>query len=188
MKQTIERTWDLLDNTVKKIKEKTPGIVLDSDSNKRFDGIFRKTYSEIKDHYMDSTVKNLDRHKIASVIIVSILSSKAIVYQGEVEEGKEFFGQYLIAASVGITFMLNQLNTLLMEKNKEPIKNLWFPDALSCDTPYFEIFCRNLYFSDNNDEWGINPLDVAEKLFLLEYITMEKCGIDPHIFKEKAHS
>lgn len=187
MKQTIERTWELLENTVKQINKKNSGVILDEDSYKRFDADFRKMYNEIKEHYMENTVKNLDRHKVASIIIVSILNSNAIVYQGEVEQGKEFFGQYLIAASVGVTFMQNQLNTLLIEKDKEPIKNLWFPDSLSCDTPYFEIFCRNLYFSNNNSDWGINPLDIAEKLFLLEYITMEKCGVDPHIFKETTH-
>lgn len=122
-------------------KQKNPGVILDSDSYKKFDDYFRKMYSEIKEHYMESTVKNLDRHKIASIIIVSLLNSNDIVYQGEIEQGEEFFGQYLIAASVGITFMQNQLNMLLMEKNKEPIKKLWFPDALSCDTPYFaEIY------------------------------------------------
>lgn len=184
MKQTIERTWELLENTVKQINKKKSGVLLEGDSYKRFDDNFREMYHEIKERYMENTVRNLDRHKIASIIIVSILKSNAIVYQGEIEQGEEFFGQYLIAASVGITFMQNQLNALLIEKNKGPIKNLWFPDALSCDTPYFEIFCRNLYYSNNNDAWGINPLDIAEKLFLLEYMTMEKCGIDPHIFKE----
>lgn len=188
MKQTIERAWNLLEKTVKQVSEKNSGIVLDADSYKKFDDNFRKIYSEIRENYMESTVKNLDRHKVASIIITSILNSNAVIYEGKVEEGTEFFGQYLIAASVGITFMQNQLNMLLIEKNIEPIKNLWFPDALSCDTPYFEIFCRNLYFSNNNNDWGINPLDIAEKLFLIEYVTMEKCGIDPHIFKEIAHN
>jgi hypothetical protein len=188
MKQTIEKTWDLLENTVKQIRKKNSGVILDSGSYEKFDDIFRKIYSEIKERYMENTTQNLDRHKIASIIIISIINSNAIVYQGKVGEGEEFFGQYLIAASVGITFMQNQLNMLLIEKNKKPIEKLWFPDALSCDTPYFEIFCRNLYFSNNNDDWGINPLDIAERLFILEYVTIEKCGVDPHIFKEATHN
>lgn len=183
MRQTIERTWELLETTVKQINKQTPGVILDNDSYRKFDDNFRKIYNAIKEHYMENKVKNLDRHKVASIIIVSILKSNAIIYQGEIEQGKEFFGQYLIAASVGITFMQNQLNAILVEKNKEPIKNLWFPDPLSCDTPYFEIFCRNLYFSNCNSDWGLNPLDIAERLFLLEYVTLEKCGIDPHILK-----
>lgn len=188
MRQTIEKTWDLLENTVKQMNRIDSGVILDSNSYKKFDNNFRKLYSEIKEHYMESTVKNLDRHKIASIIIVSILNSNAIIYQGEIAQGEKFFGQYLIAASVGITFMQNQLNMLLIERNKEPIQKLWFPNALSCDTSYFEIFCRNLYFSNNNNDWGINPLDIAEKLFLLEYVTLEKCGIDPYILKETTHN
>lgn len=183
MKQTIERTWELLENTVDQLSKQTAGIVLNKDSYKKFDDNFRQAYKEIKEHYMDNNVKNLDRHKVASIIIVSILKSDAIVYQGKNEQNKEFFGQYLIATSVGITFMQNQLNTILVEKNEQPIKKLWFPDPLSCDTPYFEILCRNLYFSNNNSNWGLNPLEIAEKLFLLEYVTLEKCGIDPHVFK-----
>lgn len=188
MKQTINTTWNLLKDTVDQIKEKNPDVALDNSAYKGFYDNFKKMYSDIKEHYMDSTVKNLDRHKVASIIIVSILNSNAIVYEGQVKEGEEFFGEYLIAASVGITFMQNQLNALLSEKNVLPIETLWFPDALSCDTSYFEIFCRNLYFSNNNQDWNINPLDIAEKLFLIEYVTMEKRGIDPHIFKEQTHN
>lgn len=183
MRQTIERTWELLKSTVEQISKQTPGVVLNTDSYKEFDDYFRKTYNKIKKDYMASNVKNLDRHKVASIIIVSILESKAIMYQGEIEQGKEFFGQYLIATSVGITFMQYELNVLLLEKGQNTISKLYFPDPLSCDTPYFEIFCRNLYFANCNNEWGLNPLDIAEKLFLLEYLTLETCGIDPHVLK-----
>ena len=81
--------------------------------------------------------------------------------------------------------MQSQLNKILVDKNLQPIKALWFPKAVSCKTPYFEIFCRNLYFSNNSDKWGLNPLDIAEKLFILEYVTLEKAGIDPQILKYK---
>lgn len=184
MRQTIERTWELLENTVTQLNKQTPGVILNNDAYKRFDDNFREIYNDIKEHYMGDKVKNLDRHKVASIIIVSILKSDAITYKGKIEQNREFFGQYLIAASVGITFMQNQLNTILVEKNKPPIKKLWFPEPLSCDTPYFEIFCRNLYFSNHNNDWRLNPLDIAERLFLLEYVTLEKCGIDPQILKK----
>lgn len=183
MKEAIEKTWELLGITVERISQKEPGVSLNRDLKTKFDQNFRDMYDDIKDHYMESDVENLDRHKMASIIIVNILKTEVIQYNGEVKAGKKFFGQYLIAASVGITFMQNQLNKLLIEKNRNPIQKLWFPDALSCDTPYFEIFCRNLYFSQDNKEWGLNPLDIAERLFLLEYVTLEKCGIDPQILK-----
>lgn len=183
MRQTIERTWELLENTIKQIDKKTPGVVLSKGAYRRFDDNFRKLYNEIKEHYMENDVKNLDRHKVASIIIVSIIKANAIVYQGKVEQGKEFFGQYLIATSVGMTYMQYELNKLLVEKNEKTITKLWFPSPISCDTPYFEIFCRNLYFANCNNNWGLNPLDVAEKLFILEYITLEKYGINPKILK-----
>lgn len=183
MRQTIERIWTLLNVTVEKLQEQDNGIVLNRESYKRFNDIFRDLHKEIKDRYMEKSVKNLDRHKIAGIAIISIIRSDAITYQGKVDEDKEFFGQYLIAMSVGITFMQNQLNTLLFRKKVQPIKTICFPEPLSCDTPYFEILCRNLYFANNNRDWGLNPLELAEKLFLLEYMTLEKNGIDPRILK-----
>lgn len=183
MRQTIERVWNLLDNTVKQIEKQTTGIVLYRGLYKNFDNCFRDLYKEIKEYYMESNVQNLDRHKVASIIIVSIIKSNIIAYEGKIDKDKEFFGQYLIAASVGITFMQYELNTLLSEKNQNKIESLWFPQPLSCDTPYFEIFCRNLYYANNNKNWGLNPLDIAEKLYLLEYITLEKAGINPCILK-----
>lgn len=188
MRQTIEKIWTLLNVTVDKLNEQVPDVELRQDSYRKFNDIFRQTYKEIKEHYMDNNVENLDRHKVAGIIIVSILKSDAITYKGTIEKDKEFFGQYLIAASVGITFMQNQLNTLLLEKNKQPIKKIWFPEPISCNTPYFDILCRNLYFSNNNSNWGINPLEIAEKLFILEYITLEKSGVDPSIFKSISSS
>lgn len=183
MRPIIERTWELLENTLEQVNEQVSGVVINNNSYKDFNVCFRRIYNEIKEHYMESSTKNLDRHKVASIIMISILESKAIIYQGDIEPGKTFFGQYLVAASVGITYMQNELNVMLSEKGQKTITKLWFPDPLVCDTPYFEIFCRNLYFANCNNDWGLNPLDIAEKLFLLEYITLEKCGIDPCILK-----
>lgn len=80
--------------------------------------------------------------------------------------------------------MQDRLNKKLVDKGENPIGKIWMQDALSCDTPYFEILCRNLFYAKSDAGWNINPLDMAEKLFILEYVTLEKNGIDPHILKE----
>ena len=80
--------------------------------------------------------------------------------------------------------MQDRLKKKLVDKGENPIGKIWMPDALSCDAPYFEILCRNLFYAKSDAGWNINPLDMAEKLFILEYVTLEKNGIDPHILKE----
>lgn len=64
--------------------------------------------------------------------------------------------------------------------NYEEIKEL--PNAQSCGTPYMEIMCRNLYYAKN--DYKLNPLDLADRLFLVEYIALTKEGIAPDILKD----
>ena len=184
MKQTIEKTWDLLDTTIKEIQKKNPEVFCNG-TQESFDREFRKLYEYIKDNFMKDEVKNLDRHKVASIIIVSIIKMQVVGYKGNLPEDSKFFAPYVIAASVGITYMMDRLNLLLREKNLKQVDRLWFPDALSCDTEYIEIFSRNLYFANEISGWSLNPLDIAEKLFVLEYVTLEKNDIDPHVLKEE---
>lgn len=185
MKQTIEKSWDLLGKTVQMMQSKIADIEFDDKAKSTYDANFRRLYELIQKEYMKNDVKNLDRHKVASIIIISILKSNAIVYKKEIRDDKRFFGEYLIAVSVGIAYMQDRLNSKLIDKGQNTITKIWLPDAISCDTPYFEILCRNLYYSENSSEWGLNPLELSEKLFILEYVTLEKNNIDPHILKEE---
>lgn len=79
MRQTIERIWTLLNVTVEKLQEQDNGIVLNRESYKRFNDIFRDLHKEIKDRYMEKSVKNLDRHKIAGIAIISIIESSTFL-------------------------------------------------------------------------------------------------------------
>lgn len=184
MNATTENIWQLLDVSVEKLQEKDSNIELDSESKNEFDSIFKKNIKKIKKNYMKTKVKNLDRHKVAAIIIFSILKSKAVKYEGNVKKGEIFIGQYVIAASVGFTYMQSCLNTALEKKGQKPIEKYCFPTPMSCNREYFEVFCRNLYYADTGKEWGLNPLDIADRLFLLEYYTLIKNDIDPSILNE----
>ncbi len=184
MRQSIEKTWKLLEVTV----EQMPEMGVCESAFSEYDRVYRKMYKNIQERYMKDSSENLDRHKEAAIAIISIIKANAIVYKGEIKEGQIFIGSYMTAASVGVTLMIQRLNSLLAEKNLKTINRLWYPDALACDTSYFSIFYRNLYFSNNNEEWGLNPLDIAERLFILEYVTLEKNGIDPHVLKEESQN
>ena len=45
------------------------------------------------------------------------------------------------------------------------------PTDMACKTDYFDILTHNLYFSRN--DYMLNPLDLVDKLFLLEYLTFK---------------
>ncbi len=187
MTELINKTWELLECTVKEMKKKDSKIHFENSAKEIYRKKFTDLYNYIKKEYMKNSVKNLDRHKVAAITIVCIIDSNAISYKGDIDDGGKFFGQYLAAASVGISYMQNMLNYLLTNKNEKNISRIWFPNAVSCDTPYLEIFSRNLYFSNEEADWKLNPLDIAEKLFLLEYITLEKNEINPLILADISH-
>lgn len=181
MTETIKKTWDLLEKTV----EFNSGIKLNKDSYEQYKANFEKWVDVIKTTFMTKDVKHLDRHKIAAIIMVSILECDAVVCSGAVPTQKIFLGQYQSALSVGLTYMQNRLNELLIRKKQKTVDKIWMPEfVFSCDVPYFDISARNLFFTQQKLECGLNPLSIAKELFLLEYITVEKEGIDPHILKE----
>jgi len=77
------------------------------------------------------------------------------------------------------------------------IKNAYIllPKAMSCSTPYLNIVARNFWYTsdsfreiaDRDDkfdkdlvrELSVNVLDYSDRFFLLEQISLYKCGIDP---------
>lgn len=183
MNNTIKATWNLLIETIDATNVE---IQLNEGSYDVYKEKFNYWYYKIKNDYMKQDVNFLDRHKVAGIIIVSILQSNIITCTEPVKANKIFIGQHLIAGSVGITYMQDRLNEQLIEKGKQPVERIWMPECIfSCDVPYFDIFCRNLYFAEIEKEWGLNPLEIAKELFLLEYVTIEKHGINPVILKEK---
>ena len=186
MTETIKKTWNLLKETINVISENNPEIQIVQETYNIYEQSFNSWYDRIMTTYMNNDVAYLDRHKVAGIIIVAIIESGAVICSKVVSENKHFIGQYLVASSVGITYMQDRLNEILIRKHQNPIDKIWMPEVIfSCDVPYFEIFARNLYFSHEMSKWGLNPLDISKELFLLEYITIEKKEIDPYILKEK---
>lgn len=182
MKPVIERTWEYMENAVNSLKSMLKGLELQQTQKEVYSQLFDQMYDDILNHYMDEKVNYLDRHKVAAIVMICIIKSNAIIYKGELPEDKKFFGQYLIAVSTGISCLREMINRKLKDHGKH-IDELWFPTPLSCETPFLEIFSRNLSFADENPEWGMNPLIIAEELFILEYITLKEAGIDPGILK-----
>lgn len=142
---------------------------------------FHEIYSNTKDKYMRKNVVELDRHKVVAAQITACIETNLITRK--VNKGEVFLGLYMIALEVALNWMIIGLNDELKKVGiVKKIDRYIMPDAFACSTRYFDIFARNLYYSHVKGN-GLNPLDIAEKLFLLEYITLLKNDIDPTILK-----
>lgn len=179
MKQAIESIWGAIEKT-KDLYAKNGDIFFDVSESKKasFDQSFRKTYNEIKEKYMQKNVKSLDRHKVAAIIIFTILNENIITSKKELQNDTIFLGAEMISISIGLSYMQRALNDVLRKLDvPKTINGYHMPAAFACETSYFDIFARNLYFSKR--DYVLNPLDIADKLFLLEYLTLKNEMIDP---------
>ena len=179
MKPIIDAYWKELKNATTYYRKKNKNIVFDDSKYQEFYDVFKKKYNAIRHEYMKENVTALDRHKVAAVMIVTSIEVKAVSYRGELSEKQHFLGSEMFSTEVALSWMLDTLNKKLVGLGKTPIVSYHMPKAFSCDTPYFEVFTRNLFFS--NRDYKLSPLDVSEKLFLIEYISLLKNNIDPSI-------
>lgn len=167
----VDKIWTLAGEFCNQAKNDDSNICFVSGNYDKYKERFFELNDMILREYMKDGVKDLDRHKIAGIAIVSLLDSAVIQYKGELKE-KRFFGKYTITASVAISYMQDNLNNMLNALDRDQISKIEFPKAFSCDTDCFEVFCRNIQFADENEKWNVNPLDISEKLFMYEYITL----------------
>lgn len=183
MNNLIEKLWDIIYQGAQVYSYDKSHIKYNRESKSTFENVFVDLYEKIARDYMQEMEEPLDRHKVAAITMISVIKAK-VLECNKIEEDDVFLGNYILATDSGLTYMLGEMNKRLDEKKGKEVKGYVFPEAMACETIYYKIFYRNLYFADSNNEWGLNPLDIAERLFLLEYITLEKNGIDPSILKE----
>lgn len=182
MTTLIENIWNLINNECNKYNKENPNFKFDKTKKQVFKELFKEKYSKVMTKHMLSSVKNLDRHKVAALIIDSLLEIDAILYEN-LEDNYVFIGAELIALKVGLAYMVEKLNEKLSSRGVEKkIEEFIFPNAQSCDTSYMDIMCRNLYYAKTNSK--LNTLDLADRLFLIEYIALSKEGINPDVLKD----
>lgn len=186
MTKTIKYVWNVLNGAIKTIDDddKKKNLTISCKDFNFFKKTFNDLYYKILNDYMEESVDNLDRHKVAAVIIISILKTIDIEYNN-LPDTKVFWGKQTVAVNIGLNYMCGELNKILAENGWDgEIEKFDMPNAISCNTSFEDIMIRNLVYAEDNPEWGLNPLTIAENLFLLEYITIIQRGID---FKYLSH-
>jgi len=151
-------------------------VVFDNsdEAKERFEGRFNYLYDYIYDKYMMNTVRSLDRHKTGAIAAISIADAELIAAHNK-EEDEVFVGDWMIAINIGLTYLLAQLNDALHKYGQE-VDKLYMPPVFSCPRPYPEVMERHLFYNQR-DGGRVSPLDLAEKFYLLECLTLERNNI-----------
>lgn len=183
LEKLINKIWNITSQGAQMMKDECGEVTYNKKSKEYFGKTFESLYVYIANEYMRCPDEPLDRHKVAAITIISIIKAD-VVTSDYSSEDNIFFGNYTLATDSGLQYMLSELNKRLHEKGMRQVERYYFPIAMACETDYYRIFYRNLYFANNNEKWNLNPLDIAERLFLLEYMTLEKNGINPEVLKE----
>ena len=189
MRQTVNAAWMVLEQAYNKAKIDNPKLAFDTSAFNKCYSLFKDWRKLLLEKYMKPEVQELDRHKIAAILTISIIESQAITYDEKLED-QIFFGAHLLAVSCGLAYMQNQLNKLLISRNQKPIKKYIMPTPFSCQTNYFEVIARNLYYEENGRDlngnllWRLNPLQLANTYYLVELYTLEHLNIPTDVLKE----
>ncbi|MCM1439752.1 MAG: hypothetical protein NC131_11225 [Roseburia sp.] len=178
-----ESAYEALKNTFDAYKKRYKNIKFNDDYEK-FDLYFNEEYDLFRKKYMIRGDEELDRHKVAALIIVAAMRSQLISCEGKVKSGYFNLQSENIIVDVAFAWIKNELNLLIMKKDpSKKVMKLIMPEAFACDTSYYNIFCRSLHYSYHENL--LNVLELAEKLFLIEYIAVRENKIPISYLKEK---
>lgn len=170
----LQTLWDEMIRLAECDREKDKNIIINTGKKLVFQEIFEESYNNIKDRYMTNEVVFLDRHKVASIIIYTIIKTKILEYQ-IIDENKVFLGNYYLALSAGLSYLQYELNQILQGKGELPIDKFIFPSVMYGKKSYIDNLISMLCFSD--EENGLDILALSNIMFLLEYFNLLHKGI-----------
>lgn len=180
----INVAWEAIENAYNGYKEIYTTLIFHSDKFGEFEQTFNKRYEDIKTRFMKEQTNTLDSHKQAAILTISCLESKVIEHK--VDNNKISIVPQMIAINIGLSYMKDCMNRTLKKKGwKVQIEKYYFPLAIACTTPYGEIMCRILYHEQREDDMNFNVLELADRYFLLEYITLLQLNVEPITLREK---
>lgn len=151
--------------------KKDKNIIVHKDRNIVFQETFEHLYNKIRRTNMMGKVVFLDRHKVTSIIICSVIKTRVIEYQIP-DDNRVFLGNYYLALSAGLSYLQYELNQVLREQRKPLIDKISFPDVMYGKLSYKENLISMLYFSDR--EGNLSVLALANIIFLLEQFNLFK--------------
>lgn len=171
MLKKIQTLWAEMIKEAECESKKDENIIVHKDRSIVFQETFEQLYNKIKRTNMVGEVVFLDKHKVTSIIICSVVKTRVIEYQIS-DDNRVFLGNYYLALSAGLSYLQYELNQVLREQRKPLIDKISFPDVMYGKLSYKENLIRMLYFSDKDG--NLNILALANIIFLLEQFNISK--------------
>lgn len=134
-------------------------------------------YDTCKSNDMSEDVSNLDRHKIAAILVSEGLKLDIVKHtKGSQphDDNKLFIGKEKLLLACAIHYLSKQINAAISENDNglQGMRMFTLPTAFSCKTPYIDILSRLIHYSQQNGT--LSPLELADRFFLLEYIAIRE--------------
>lgn len=163
MNSKLDQFWNQMIMYANSVQSVNKDIIIHGERKKDFEDIFHAKYSEVMDIYMSKDVVNLDRHKVAAVLIYSIIKVRMMEYRNKTQICKE---NYQLAISLALSYIVYEGNLYRKERGQEPLERIKFPEVYNGDKDYKNLLLCTLEMLDINDD--INVLQLANMMLLLE--------------------
>lgn len=180
----IDVAWNAIKEGYRACSKHCSGLIFHEEKYGEFARLFEKQYNDVLKRFMKEGTTALDTHKQAAILTISCLEANVIEHELNNPDQISIAPQ-LIAVNVALSYMKDCINDVIKRKGfGKHIDKYYFPVAIACETPYEQIICRILYHEQNEPDMSFNVLELADRYFLLEYITLLYRGIEPSLLKE----
>lgn len=136
----------------------------------------------IRDYMKKNPKPQLDRHKLAAIIAVCGSAESFIKSSEEIEGDNIFFGRFMVALYVALSFMEDDLNADIKESkllSPDEKVGLCLPDPVICETKSVNSMARMMYWEERTKtDVCIRVLELANTLFLIEQYTLLMYDVD----------
>lgn len=178
--------WEAIKEGYEMCCEEYGGLIFHEDAFDVFKKLYEKYYYDVMNRFMKEDTYALDSHKQAAILTICCLEANVIEHNITDDKEQISIVPQMIAVNVALSYMKNCLNETLKEKGiDKKIDRYYLPIAFACDTPYQEVICRILYHEQHEKDMSFNVLELSDRYFLVEYITLLQRGIEPKLLKDK---
>lgn len=185
MRKTTEKFWNAIVREYRESYSTYQQLRLKKELKDKYLDQCDGQYNRYKAKFMKPEVENLDRHKVAAILVVEGIALNLICCD-DIPAGRIFIGQEKILLSCAFQYIRRDFNSIIRHSSFDPMKEFVLPNAFSCETKYIDIMCRNLMYTKEagtltDPEHALTvEMELAEKFFLLEYIAISS------IYQDKA--
>lgn len=176
MKATTRAYWKLISEQCNLLSSGKDAMYIDESLKDEYIAKCDETYKQFKVSQMSRDVVNLDRHKVAAILLKEALDLKIIKRKDgkNADTSKQLFiGPQKILLICVISYLAQEINGILKMQGNDmlPMGQFKMPVPFSCTTSYIDILSRLLRNEEDANKLYI--LSLSEKFFLLEYIAIQ---------------